>query len=292
VADAALSQVVFSHLAGTAWDEDEVEPAIAAMLADAAMRWPSVGRDDPAFVGALARALDPTLDIAAAFAAVNGSDLFLAEACARGDTAALAAFERELMPIVDRSVGRAGLADAVIEELRQRVRTVLFVARADRPPAIASYAGRAPLAAWLRVVAAREAAALARRDHHVPADDDEIDGMVEQGLDPELLLDHEAYRVEFRDAFAEAFTRLAVADRNLLRLNVLDKVGIDEIAAMHGVHRATSARWLKRVREQLYRETRRGLMARLKLTPSEFDSALRLVRSQLDVSIVRHLKGA
>jgi RNA polymerase sigma-70 factor (ECF subfamily) len=61
---------------------------------------------------------------------------------------------------------------------------------------------------------------------------------------------------------------------------------------MHGVHRATSARWLKRVREQLYQETRRGLMARLRLTPSEFESALRLVRSQLDVSIVRHLKGA
>jgi RNA polymerase sigma-70 factor, ECF subfamily len=144
----------------------------------------------------------------------------------------------------------------------------------------------------LRVVAAREAASLARREHHVPADDDEIDGMVEQGLDPELQLDHDAYRTEFRDAFAEAFSRLAVADRNLLRLHVLDRVGIDEIAAMHGVHRATSARWLKRVREQLYSETRRGLMSRLRLTPSEFESALRLVRSQLDVSIVRHLKGA
>jgi hypothetical protein len=32
-------------------------------------------------------------------------------------------------------------------------------------------------------------------------------------------------------------------------------------------------------------------MARLRLTPSELDSALRLVRSQLDVSIARRLRG-
>jgi len=272
--------------------EDAIAPILAAIIGDATARWPGIARDDEGFAAAFARALDPELTVEAAARPVHGLDLFLAHACARGDATALAVFERELMPVVDRALGRAGLGDSALAELRQRMRASLFVAREDRPPAIASYAGRAPLVAWLRVVAAREASALARRDHHVPADDDEIDGMVEQTLDPELQLDREAYRNEFRDAFAEAFARLAAADRNLLRLHLLDRVGIDEIAAMHGVHRATAARWLKRVREQLFRDTRHGLMARLKLTPSEFESAMRLVRSHLDVSITRHLRGA
>ncbi|HET6584558.1 MAG TPA: sigma-70 family RNA polymerase sigma factor [Nannocystaceae bacterium] len=289
---ATLAQALSARLAACTWEPDALARMLGAIREEVDARWSGVVHDDASFADALARTLDPSLELAAAFAAVQAADLWLADACARADAVALAAFERELMPIVDRAVSRAGLGDSTVTELRQRVRTALFVAREDRAPAIASYAGRAPLAAWLRVVAAREAAALARRDHHVPADDDEIDGMVEQGLDPELQLDYDAYRSEFRESFAEAFARLGVAERNLLRLHVLDRVGIDEIAAMHGVHRATSARWLKRVREQLYKDTRRGLMTRLRLSPSEFESALRLVRSQLDVSIARHLRGA
>lgn len=289
---ASLAHALLARLEARTWDPATVSKALAALVDEATARWPGVAHDDASFVAALARALDASLDLGAALATVHVTDLFLADACARGDAVALAAFERDLMPIVDRAVSRAGLGDSTVTELRQRVRTALLVAREDRPPAITTYAGRAPLAAWLRVVAAREAAALARREHHVPADEDEIGGMVERGLTPELQLDYDAYRSEFRQSFSDAFARLGVADRNLLRLHVLDRVGIDEIAAMHGVHRATSARWLKRVREQLYRDTRRGLMTRLRLSPSEFESALRLVRSQLDVSIARHLRGA
>jgi RNA polymerase sigma-70 factor, ECF subfamily len=273
------------------WEPEAVAELLGAVVEQAHARWPELALEQDALVELLAGSLDVGAPPASAFAAVHAADLWLAHACAQGDRAALDAFERELMPVVDRALGRTQLAAPSQAELRQRVRASLFVSRGAAGPAIAGYAGRAPLVAWLRVVAAREAAALARSDHHLAADDDEIDGMVEQALDPELQLDHQAYRDELRGAFAEAFARLGTEDRNLLRMNLLDRVGIDEIAAMHTVHRATAARWIKRVREQLFDDTRRGLMRRLRLSPSEFDSALRLVRSQLDVSIARHLRG-
>jgi RNA polymerase sigma-70 factor (ECF subfamily) len=286
----AIAQELLARLVTPAvgWDVAGIAALLDEVVARAAERWPALHCDAPAWASALARALDPSVPPARAFAAIQALDVVLADACARGDAEALAIFERELMPIVDRALGRAG-ADAQAE-LRQRVRANLFVPRASAPAAIAGYAGRAPLSAWLRVVATREAGALARAEHHVPADDDEIDGMAASALDPDLQIDRVAYQDELRDAFAEAFAKLDSSERTLLRMHLLDRVGIDELAAMHSVHRATAARWVKRLREQLFTDTRRGLMRRLHLSPSEFDSAMRLVRSQLDVSISRHLR--
>ncbi len=270
------------------WDDDAVSELVGRIVDEASVRWPELRFDAPGTAAALARVLDATQTPERAFAGVHALDLLLADRCAQGDAVALAIFERELMPVVDRALGRAR-SDAQAE-LRQRVRTSLLVARADAPPAIASYSGRAPLAAWLRVVATREAAALARAEHHLQADDEELDGMVAEALDPDLQLDQTAYRDELRDAFTEAFAKLDSSERTLLRMHLLDHVGIDRLAAMHSVHRATAARWLQRLRQQLYDDTRRGLMRRLRLTPREFESAMRLVRSQLDVSISRHLR--
>lgn len=290
---AGLAQELLARLASpreAGWDEHGIAALVDDVVAKAAARWPELRCDPAAWASALARALDVALPPERAFAGVQALDLLLADACARGDADALAIFERELMPAVDRALGRAA-ADAQ-QELRQRVRAILFVARAAGPPAIASYAGRAPLSAWLRVVATREAAVLTKAAHHVPADDDEIDGMAASALDPDLQMDRVAYQGELREAFAEAFARLDSSERTLLRMHLLDRVGIDELAAMHSVHRATAARWVKRLREQLFADTRRGLMKRLHLSPSEFDSAMRLVRSELDVSISRHLRGS
>jgi RNA polymerase sigma-70 factor, ECF subfamily len=74
-------------------------------------------------------------------------------------------------------------------------------------------------------------------------------------------------------------------DRNLLRLHVLDGLAIDDIGALHGVHRATAARWIERTREDVARAVRRDLMRQLGIDPFEVDDLLRWVQSQIDLSL-------
>ena len=64
-----------------------------------------------------------------------------------------------------------------------------------------------------------------------------------------------------------------------------------QLARLYGVHETTAARWVARAAERVADDARRGLMARLALSPSSFDSVARMVLSNLDLSISRVLRG-
>ena len=51
------------------------------------------------------------------------------------------------------------------------------------------------------------------------------------------------------------------------------------------MHRATAARWIIRVRQRLIEDTRARLLALLRVGDDELESVLRLIRSELDISI-------
>ena len=76
----------------------------------------------------------------------------------------------------------------------------------------------------------------------------------------------------------------------MLRAHFVHGLNIDEIAAAHGVHRATAARRLAKAREDLLRDTRRILLARLSLSRDELASVMRLIESKLHVSVERLLQ--
>ena len=74
-----------------------------------------------------------------------------------------------------------------------------------------------------------------------------------------------------------------------MRIHYLDGMTLEETAVACGVSRATAARWLLRARQHILAETLRRMRETLRLSPAEVESIVRLVRSQLDVSIHRHL---
>jgi RNA polymerase sigma-70 factor (ECF subfamily) len=78
----------------------------------------------------------------------------------------------------------------------------------------------------------------------------------------------------------------------VLKLHLVHRLSIDEIGRAHGVHRATAARWLERVRDELQAETRRLLRQRLGLDLAGIDSMVALVESRLEVSFRRLLTDA
>lgn len=54
---------------------------------------------------------------------------------------------------------------------------------------------------------------------------------------------------------------------------------------MYRVHRATVARWIATLRGTLLERTREALVSRLRLSPAELDSVLRLIDSHLEVGL-------
>lgn len=254
-----------------------------AQLAAARAEWPAIRLPDEVFAAA----------IAARPGELHITDLYLACACAAGDPAALAAFETHCGPAIARAVHGAGATAAERDDLAQVIRQRLLVEpAAGGPPRIATYSARGSLAAWVRVVATREAARMlprARREQS--ASDDELAGLLAPDADPEIGYLKRLYRHEFKAAFAAAIDALDDADRLLLRQHTLDELGIDQLAALHGIHRATAARRVTAAREALMAATQRELIARLRVSRTELASLVRLIHSQLDVSLPRLLRA-
>jgi RNA polymerase sigma-70 factor, ECF subfamily len=219
----------------------------------------------------------------------RASDLYLACACAAGAPQALLAFERAVMEPARSAVDRVRHDPAFVDEVLQQLRYRLFVAD---DPRILHYTGDGPLVTWVRVAAARLAIDLARASGREPLGRPDLAELVASPeVSPELRLLKETYRPSFQSALTAAIADLPVRDRNLLRMSVLDQLSIDEIAVPFGVHRATAARWLKAVKEQIAK----AVLARIgaehpDLTESDLSSLTRAVDSQLHLSLATLLR--
>lgn len=252
-----------------------------SLLAHAATAWPGVTVAADAFTAFVAARLD-----GADPAARCTDDLYLACACLAGDRAALAAFEHRYAPVIERAVGASGATASERADLHQLVRQRLLVAASGEPPRLAGYTGKGALASWIKVVAIREAARLlGRARREVAAEDDELTGLVAAADDPEIGYLKRLYRHEFRAACRAAVEALSDRERVLLRQSALDGIGIDELAALYRVHRATTARWLEAARAAVRDGTRRGLLERLQISAPELDSVMRLIGSRLEASL-------
>jgi RNA polymerase sigma-70 factor (ECF subfamily) len=218
------------------------------------------------------------------------ADLFLACAAFDQDPAAVAALDRMIAEETAAAASATRTAPSGRDEAAQAIRALLFLPGDDRAPALLSYAGRGPLRAWLRITATRELIRVARRGHREVAFEDQVLNAAAVADDPALAAAKARYRDELAAAFREALAALDPKDRLLLRYQLVDGLSIDELAALHHVHRATAARWLVRIREQLLERTHELLAARLAVDTDDVASIVRLVQSQLDVSVIEHLK--
>jgi RNA polymerase sigma-70 factor (ECF subfamily) len=285
----ALSSVFLARWPGSSgFRVADMGARLDSILGDAVARgrsaWPALDIDHEAFVAHVAARLPADDDPAAALEALHVGDLYLAFACSSGADAALAAFDaahlRELP-----AVARVDSSAAFVDEVRQRLRVHLFV---DKK--IAEYSGRGPLAAWVRVVSLRLGHMLRRSGKREVNDDDAANELVfGTGGDPELEIIKQRYRGEFVQAVREAVRGLDKRSRTLLRLNQVDRLNIDKIGVLYGVHRATVATWIADARKQILTATRAALQERLKLTRAEFESLMGLVVSNLEVSLNRLL---
>jgi RNA polymerase sigma-70 factor, ECF subfamily len=220
----------------------------------------------------------------------HDDDLRLVSAALSGDAEALAKVDALLRDEVDAAGRIVRAPGATADEVLQRLREHLLVGNAERGPALRDYAGRGDLRGFLRVSAVRECLRLLKHQRReVGMEADDLAELV-PAVDPELERLKETYRKEFGACFAEALASLGARERTILRMNTIDRLSIDQIGAVYAVHRATAARWLERARTDVAERTEQLLAERLALTTGEVASVIRLVRSELDVSIERLLR--
>ncbi|MGN6109591.1 MAG: hypothetical protein ACTHU0_31070 [Kofleriaceae bacterium] len=265
-------------------DPASAERALAGLHAEAAAAWPGVEVEPAALIGALAGKLagddPPPLTAAAA------TELYLALACARGDEAAIAAFDRGYLAVVPQALASMKLAAATVEDVRSAVRDKLLLAEGDRPPRIVEYAGRGRLRGLVQVTATRTAIdrlRLEEREAELPARE------LAAPTDVAMSLIKAQYRAAFSDGFAHAVAAASRRDRNLLRLHFLGGVTLEQLAQMYGVHRATIVRWLAAAREGVFGATRAYVAGKLAAPEDELDEMFDLVNSRIELSVERLL---
>src|SRR5207302_1874635 len=119
---------------------------------------------------------------------------------------------------------------AFLDDVKQVVLTHLFVATGAAPPKIVEYRGRAPLGAWLRTVAVRTALNMRRNKgekEHAEIDDERL-GVA---TDPELGYLRARYKEDLETSIAAAIQKLEPRERTLLRLHLIDGLGVDVLGA-------------------------------------------------------------
>jgi RNA polymerase sigma-70 factor (ECF subfamily) len=256
-------------------------PLVEEMVREARAAWPALDVPDDEFISYVAERL-PHGEV---LSNLCTRDLYLAQACARGDARAIAAFEHHCVDTIKGALARLSAGDDVLNQVKQRLRCNLLVAD-GKPAGITSFSGRGNLRAWVRVIATREALAILRPPRQdTPLEDALLEQRVARADDPELSLLKGIYREEFKRAFATALADLGDRERTLLKQQLLDGLSIDDLGALYRVHRATAARWLEQARQHLVGETLAAMQARLAVQPDELASIMRLIRSHLDVSL-------
>lgn len=260
-----------------AWSVAAIEVLLARARAEA-RAWPSLSPETlAAWLGERVEAVSgptaPELELPA---------LVLACACVHGVDGAAAAFRERHAPDIDAALRRLGLPPAEADDVRQAVLGKLLVAGSDK---LRSYGGRGALGGWVRAVTVRQAISMGRRRAPLDRARDEVPTQLPGLLDPEHDYLKARYGEELRRALREAVERLPAEDRNLLRFRFVDGLTLDELARVFDVHRATVARHLARARADVRKATLRALRTGLRLDGAEADSLVRLVRSQLELSL-------
>ncbi len=264
-----------------------VTASVDDQLAAARAVWPDLHVEPMRFSAELARRLGAELT-PELVASVRADDVYLAIACGDGAPAAIAHLERDYLREVEVAAAKLRATNDQADEMRGRLRQLLFTAEDNRAAALASFSGRGDLRGYLRVIATRELIRMINRARREVALDEGV--MLDRlGItsDPEIDIMRRRYGAEVDASVRAALARIDERGRALLRYYLIDGWNIDRIGTLYGVHRATVARWLTAVREGVGDNIRNELAARLSLPVDEVSSIIRMVHSRIEISFER-----
>jgi RNA polymerase sigma-70 factor (ECF subfamily) len=242
-------------------DSEEVVPlgpAVDAALAELRTRVPGVCLDRSAV---LARVREQVGDPAPAgeLTRLAIGDLAWAEAVLASDSAASAAFERDVLGAIDGAVRRVDATDAFVDAVRHELRVKMLVGEGAAGPRLRAYAGRGPLRHWV------------------------IDAAIFD--DAERAYVRAESRALLKKWMEEGLRALDDRRRAVLHLYFVEDVSSEAIARMYGVHRGTVARWIEEARASVRSHIERRALATPGMGREGVDSLLRAADGHLSLSL-------
>lgn len=271
------------------------ENRLVTMIEKARARWPDVELESQQFAKFVGERvpLGAQLDDCC-IDELNTESLYLTCACAAGDAKALAHFETEFSVTITQALRGLDKTGALVDDATQVLRERLFVSSRERSAKIADYHGQGDLRRWVRAVATRiglDLLRISKRERDRKEDDAVLAALPDGSSDPALAHFHTHYGAELKSCFAEALSALDRKQVTLLRYHYIDELTIDDIGGLFDVHRSTAFRWIERAREQLVAATRDRLKSRIGVDANDLNSVMKLVRSDLNLSLSRLLKS-
>ena len=185
-------------------------------------------------------------------------------------------------------VARLQRSGANLDDAEQTLFERLLLPNGERPPALAMYAGRGDLDTYVRMAALHvgfKQLSKVKRERGLDA----VGELSDPSDDPELAMLKQRYAGPFKKAFTKALSELPAEQQNLLRYHYISGLTTRQIGAITGLHQSNISRRLAQVRATLVTSVRRKLMHELGAASHEVRSLMRLVESQVDVSIERIL---
>lgn len=274
-----MSTLVAAYLLGRGSSNAAASPTEAqlkAIIATASKSWPTFSIEAADF----AQYLGQRMPIHELDDAPLG-DLYLAHACLAHEPRAIVELDiklrRECERIEQRHRGNVNSTDLVLE-LHSRL---LLGER----PRLTEYSGKGSLGGWLAATAVRAGLNAKREGDRRRKREVAAEPSAAGLADPELELLRARSRDVFNEVFREVLDGLDAKERALLRLHVVEGMGIDRIARLKEIGRSTAARWLAQIRAKLLLETRRLLSQRLMIGSSTLDELLPVLTADLDISI-------
>jgi RNA polymerase sigma-70 factor (ECF subfamily) len=239
------------------------------------------------FAAYLARCLPAEPLSAADLDALVASDLYLSCAYGLGISAAQQHIEQVHFARIARRLARMALPAAVIADVLQDLRCSL-VEQQDAGFSRRGYAGRGSLGGWLFIAAVRIAersAGRTRQEQPVPDSTSQVFDRRVLGLDPEMEHIIQSSKATFEAAMRDGLAALSSRERNLLRYHFLEKLGIDRLAELYQIHRATAARWILHAQQRLAQQVHQHFAAQIPIAADSMPRLLALVRSRLDLHL-------
>jgi len=255
---------------------------------EARRAWPKIELSNEEFVDHLAARVRPDEDIVTLLQQLKIADLYLACAAERRRPGAVTAFEATFIRRVGQFVRGIDSETTFVADVTQALRIKLFVG-SHGDGKLSRYSGRGALESWVRAVAIRTAYDLRRTEEYKRREEECALDMIAASDDLEFDLLWQRYNGEFRAALEEGLAGLPGRDRTLLRLYLIERLPAMQIGKLYRVHETTVLRWVTQAREAVAERVRAVLLRTLRLSTSEFNELLAMLRSRLDISVRRLL---
>jgi RNA polymerase sigma-70 factor len=240
------------------------------------------------------------LEISTFLSSLNGDDLFLAAACAKGDETAWEEFFRDYRGFLV-NIARTMTSDAgAAEQLADSTFAELYGLResgGNRLSKFSFYSGRGSLRGWLRAVVFQLSADLHRQSSRFvqPEETEEMDRLARAAEPPhrattaEVGFVRERYRASVGDALRRAMAQLEARERLLLTYYYYDEMTLREIGGLFNVHEATISRWLTKVQKRIRKFVEKSLVRDHGFNRREVAEAIELAAEQMDFNVREYL---